>query len=627
VRSKTPTPLFDSRLPPVAYSYTRFSTPEQMKGDSLRRQSEASEEWCHRNGVALDTTTTLQDLGKSAFAKGKRGARDDDGMASVPELADLVNPDRRALAGFLELIKRRKVPRGAYLVIENLDRLSRDDTVPATHLLTGILLAGVRVVQLKPVEQVLTERSDGYAILMAVMELSRGNGESRMKSVRVTAAWVTKRRAARENGELMTGRVPAWIEVIDDRPQLITERAGVVKRMFTMAAAGYGCGVIVKTFVGEGVASFCAREKGADGRHKTGEGCGRWNRMYVRSILLDRRAIGEYQPRTQGGKPDGLPLTSYFPPVVSEEEFYAARAGMASRKQKQGRIGKGVACVFGGLLHDALDASGGTYCVSSRVTRDRKDPSQSRTRYVLVNSAYAAGRATCVSFPVATFERALLSMLQEIDPAEVAGRPEGLADAAVIEGELAWVRERKAALAAELLNGDVAALAAAIRSLEARESELSTKLNQAREEAVRPLEDSWRDSKDLIDLLDKALDREDVRLRLRAALRRQIDGVWMVVANRGRDRLCNAQVWFRGGEAYRSYIIIHRPSKSNGKGGTVPGRWWVNSIRQPDGIEAGLPFNTEDLRDAEQAGWIKDYLENYPQNLIERFLREGHPLP
>jgi DNA invertase Pin-like site-specific DNA recombinase len=159
----------------VAISYIRFSTPEQAEGDSLRRQTESTEKWRERNGVTLDTSHTLKDLGKSAYTKRKRTAPPDDGMASLPELEEIVNPDRKALAAFLALNEKRKIPRGAFFVIENLDRLSRDEAVPACHLLTTILMSGVKVVQLKPVEQVLTEKSDAFEVMRAVMELSRGN--------------------------------------------------------------------------------------------------------------------------------------------------------------------------------------------------------------------------------------------------------------------------------------------------------------------------------------------------------------------------------------------------------------------------------------------------------------------
>src|SRR5262245_37525748 len=116
--------------PPVCYSYIRFSTPQQLEGDSLRRQTEAARAWCERNGVHLDTSLTLHDLGKSAFAGKHRE-----------------NPDRNALAAFLRLVEQGKVPRGSYLVLESLDRLSREHIQPALILALNLLQAGVRIVQ------------------------------------------------------------------------------------------------------------------------------------------------------------------------------------------------------------------------------------------------------------------------------------------------------------------------------------------------------------------------------------------------------------------------------------------------------------------------------------------------
>src|SRR5262249_16773911 len=92
---------------PIVYSYIRFSHPEQARGDSLRRQTEATRAWCDRNGARLDESTTLHDLGRSAFLGEHRK-----------------NPDRNALAGFLKLVEKGKIPKGSFLVIENLDRLS-----------------------------------------------------------------------------------------------------------------------------------------------------------------------------------------------------------------------------------------------------------------------------------------------------------------------------------------------------------------------------------------------------------------------------------------------------------------------------------------------------------------------
>jgi DNA invertase Pin-like site-specific DNA recombinase len=90
-----------------AYSYVRFSTPDQAKGDSYRRQTEAANEYARRHGLVLDTELTFTDLGVSAF----RGA----------------NAKTGALGVFLEAVKDGTIAPGSHLLIENLDRLTRAD--------------------------------------------------------------------------------------------------------------------------------------------------------------------------------------------------------------------------------------------------------------------------------------------------------------------------------------------------------------------------------------------------------------------------------------------------------------------------------------------------------------------
>src|SRR5262245_53827810 len=118
---------------PIAYSYVRFSTPEQARGDSLRRQTEAARAWCARNGVMLDTDLTLHDLGKSAV----RGEHHQD--------------DRHALGALIKLAERGKVPPHSYLIIERLDRLTREEVEDALELFLKLKKL-VRIVQLFPVE-------------------------------------------------------------------------------------------------------------------------------------------------------------------------------------------------------------------------------------------------------------------------------------------------------------------------------------------------------------------------------------------------------------------------------------------------------------------------------------------
>jgi hypothetical protein len=83
--------------PNLAYSYLRFSSRQQAKGDSVRRQEDARAAWCDRNKgkVILDTTLNMKDHGVSAFT----------GENSK-------NPDRHALPLFLRLVEQGRIRKG-----------------------------------------------------------------------------------------------------------------------------------------------------------------------------------------------------------------------------------------------------------------------------------------------------------------------------------------------------------------------------------------------------------------------------------------------------------------------------------------------------------------------------------
>jgi DNA invertase Pin-like site-specific DNA recombinase len=522
--------------PAVAFSYIRFSHPSQSVGDSLRRQTQAAADWCARHGVTLDTSTTLHDLGRSAFTGSHRQ-----------------NPDRHALAGFLKLVENGKVPRGSYLVIENLDRLSREHIQPALLLALNLLQAGIRIVQLKPAEMVFDEKSDTMPVMMMMMELSRGHGESAMKSERLGSAWAEKKQDARENGTVHTAAVPAWVRVVGRRREgkhvrggtleLIPERAAVVKRIFTLAASGYGNAMIVKKLTAEGVPPFGPS--------------GHWSRAYVHLILRDRRAVGEYQPRRKrDDTPDGEPIPNYFPAVVSEDEWNAARAAAGGRrKQATGRTTKHID-LFAGLVRNARD--GGGYYTATRCEKE------GYTHRVLINGAAVEGRSRTWSFPALTFERAILSMLAEVNPHDVLNGDDGPDESLVLAGELAHVEAKVAELEAELSSGDVAALARELRRQEARQKDLAERLAVAKQKAAHPLSASWGEAQSLLSVLDNAADPLDARVRLRSAIKRIVDGIWVLIVAKGKDRLCAAQVWFAGGKRSRSYLILHK-SAGNGR--------------------------------------------------------------
>jgi DNA invertase Pin-like site-specific DNA recombinase len=620
----------------MAYSYVRFSTADQMRGNSLQRQTEAAADWCARHNVTLDTSLTLHDLGRSGYTGAHRK-----------------NPDRHALALFLKLSEDgpgRRVPRGSYLVVENLDRLSREHVRPALTLLLNLIEAGIRIVQLKPVEQVFDEDVEPMALMMAIMELSRGHSESAMKSERNGKAWQAKLGRARgktlqpprkKDGRLtdaVTSRLPAWVEDRDGRMQLIPARAEAIRTIFRLAAGGYGLTTIVKKLTADKVPPFGEREvvREADGtvvttkvrgrqraKYRAGDGshygAGVWVRAYVAKILKDRRVIGDYQPCGKGRKPVGEPIKGYYPQVVSEQEFHAVQDGLSKRRLCRGRTSEHVNLFASLLKHASGRADHGDSFFTGATSRGQR---------TLINTAGAEGRATFVSFPADVFERAVLSQLREIDPKDILEGTNGHDEVMALEGELGQVEDAIEAIVLDLdTHGESPRQYARLRQKEARKKELVELLADARRKAAQPLSAAWGGAKTLLAVLDRATNPKDARLRLRAALRRVVESMWMLVVTRGIDRLAHVQVRFEGG-AFRTYLILYRPARGNARR-TLPARFYVSSLRQPDAARLGIPFGMEDLRDGGEYGMdidlVRSFLENYPADMIDKLLAEdGH---
>ncbi|MCO6388839.1 recombinase family protein [Aliihoeflea sp. 40Bstr573] len=182
---------------PKAYSYVRFSTPEQMKGDSFRRQLEAGERYAATHGLDLDTSFNFHDLGMSAW----QGRNKTDGM----------------LGEFLSFVQSGDIAKGSYLLVENLDRVSRENALDALDTLKDIARAGVAVVTLSDGKVYTHEslRMNPMDLILAVMTFMRANEESEVKARRLREAWGAKRRAA--STKPMSAISPGWVRLRDDR--------------------------------------------------------------------------------------------------------------------------------------------------------------------------------------------------------------------------------------------------------------------------------------------------------------------------------------------------------------------------------------------------------------------------
>jgi hypothetical protein len=435
-----------------------------------------------------------------------------------------------------------------------------------------LLDAGVNIVQLHPETIFRHEKSDMIDIMRAVMELSRGHGESAMKSKRNGAAWVAKRRAAREGAvqparkqdgrvtKALTARLPGWVAEKDGKLVLIPEKAKAVHRIFELAITGYGMKATIRELEKAGVKPLVPYHT-YRGERKASS----WNRTYVGQILNDRRAIGEMQPRLRDGTPDGSPIPGYYPAVVTEDEWLAARAAASSRKNKGGRPGKNIN-LFSGLLKDARDGGSIVY-----VTPGGKQPR------ALVNLSAVDGRARGHSFPMAMFEHYVVDGLREISPRDILPPENGAVDEVVVlSSRLADNEAQSEAIQAELVRGgQVAVLVGAARQLEAEHKALTEQLAEAKQKAASPLGEAWGEFKSLAEALAKAPDQGDARVRLRAALRRVVEKVWCLFTGNGTTRTAVVEVWFVGGKR-RVFLLYHKPAL----GRAVPPRGAVSRAFQ-----------------------------------------------
>ncbi|ACH40667.1 resolvase-like serine recombinase [Citrifermentans bemidjiense Bem] len=280
-----------------AFSYLRFSRPEQRKGDSLRRQTEAAREYADRHNLALDDFS-FRDLGHSAY----RGSHAEIG----------------GLSQFLAAIDTGHVKPGDYLLIENFDRLSRQVLDEAFDLLRTICNKGISVVTLQDGNIYDKESlSRNFASLMwALFAFARAHDESAVKSDRLLSTWHNKRKDMRVKP--LTGKLPGWLRLSAEKQiTVIEDRAEVVKEIFTRYVEGQSPRTIVNRLNQNNVECW------GIGKQKSKK----WNSSYIQKILDNESVIGRFTPHKimfEGIKKTRVPLETvndYFPVIIDAETF------------------------------------------------------------------------------------------------------------------------------------------------------------------------------------------------------------------------------------------------------------------------------------------------------------------
>lgn len=397
--------------PATAYSYLRLSSKRQANAsdkaryrDGFRRQIALRDAYLAENPhLTLDTTLALHDIGLSGF-KGENAAKGGKGK----------------LALFLAEVEAGRIAPGSHLLVESLDRMTRQQVGKALATLLQLVNSGIIVVSLAD-KQTYAEKAHPTQFIISIMNLSRGHEESTVKAGRLRATWEEKRRKV--GTTKLSGRCPAWLNLVDGVFVPDNPRVDLIKEILGHLADGVGRDRIARILNQNNVKPW---------------GHGRsWHGGTVQKITDNRALLGEFQPHkleyeerkgvmVSRRVPVGPVIPDYFPSVIDEDLWARARAVAIKRRLGKapnagGPQGTVVSNLFG------MVATCGV-CGKPMNYRDRGP----RSTPVLRCSEERAGLCTnAYRIPYHDTENAILSWLVTLD---VSGGAPG--EAARLEGEL-----------------------------------------------------------------------------------------------------------------------------------------------------------------------------------------------
>jgi len=312
-----------------AICYHRFSSARQDKGSSLERQAALTRELCERKGWQI--VETLEDKGQSAW-KGDH--------LSVGNLGKLRT---RIDAGL--------IARGTVVVVENLDRLSRQDYRTARRWIEDVTDAGVSIAVCSPdlfLDEPAMNGSNIGAMLQHLLEANRASAESRRKS-QLQQRNVERMREQARAGIVFNPNSCRWLKgSTGGQFEVIEERAAIVRMIYEWCASGLGYQSICQR-LNATVTPWTVSRSGRS----------HWQAGYVRDILRSPAVEGEYHVAVKEGRAKtGEIIRGYYPRVVEPELVAKARAAIASRTNNGGQGYGEARNLFTGLVK--CDRCGGS---------------------------------------------------------------------------------------------------------------------------------------------------------------------------------------------------------------------------------------------------------------------------
>jgi DNA invertase Pin-like site-specific DNA recombinase len=362
----------------MVYSYARFSTKQQALGDSERRQQENAQLWAREHGCQI---TYILDPGISA----RRGKNRTVGQ----------------FGAFIAKLRSGELGATPTLLVENFDRISREDITDALPQFLELIKLGATIVTLHN-RMVYRHPIDLTEAMLALVEMKAASAYSANLSRRIGASWERARREAQKGACIHRSTTPGWLRLGEKGIEVIPERAALAKTIFQRYMEGEGTQKIANWLNQRGIPAWPHKGQKAVGWHANG----------VKLLLRNRALLGEFQMHRESPEgariPVGAPILGYFPAVMEPAMFFAAQE-LHRSFARRGKPVRDYWNLVAGLAWSGVDGS--------PMWGQKHSPGRQREiRHYLKSRGSMIGMTKPTHFlEYGNFERRLLALIRHLD--------------------------------------------------------------------------------------------------------------------------------------------------------------------------------------------------------------------
>ncbi len=200
------------------------------------------------------------------------------------------------LGKFLDKVEKNVYGDGDALICTSLDRLTRRSAW-SENTIQFIVNSGIVVFDIST--NVKLHRDDPMSKILMEIIIQRAHNESLMKSIRAKEAWDKRIVESAGTGNVISSRIPMWLENIDGKYAVKQKEASLVVKCFEWYVQGLSTGEIVKRI----------NDK-------------QWQMITVSRLIRDKRLLGEHT------RYSGEVVRNVYPVIVDGELFAVANRMM-----------------------------------------------------------------------------------------------------------------------------------------------------------------------------------------------------------------------------------------------------------------------------------------------------------